>query len=155
MKKKLSIIVIVLGLGAVLYMVFGLGGKSDPNVSGTLSSTSTTSNTAEDNSSSSDVTSQINQQFVESLSGIKGVNLDKTIFSSKEFNSLVDYTSSLVPEPNRGRPNPFAPIGSDVVSTLDAPTPASDVNTNTQTDLNTQTQQTIKKDQQKQGAPKQ
>lgn len=42
----------------------------------------------------------------------KDLTIDKSIFSSNLFISLVDFNITLSPE-NKGRPNPFAPIGSD------------------------------------------
>ncbi len=64
---------------------------------------------------------------------ISGITLDTAIFSNPAFLSLRDSSVILIPRGNEGRPNPFAPIGTDKTSnnlnTISAP-----VDTNTGSD---------------------
>jgi hypothetical protein len=54
--------------------------------------------------------------FLPILLSIRGIHLDTSIFNDPAFLSLRDSSIELVPDGNEGRPNPFAPIGSDVVA---------------------------------------
>ncbi len=47
---------------------------------------------------------------------LESINIDTDLFSSPLFTSLVDISVPIIEEP-KGRPNPFAPIGNDSVST--------------------------------------
>jgi hypothetical protein len=55
----------------------------------------------------------ITKEFLDLLLGIKGIKIDDQIFSEKTFSSLKDSTIQIINDGNQGRPNPFAPIGSD------------------------------------------
>lgn len=68
--------------------------------------------------------SSIQQEFLPILLNIKNLKLDDSIFQDPAFISLTDSTMVLVPDGNEGRPNPFAPIGSDTVSTPASVPPA-------------------------------
>ncbi|HEY4515235.1 MAG TPA: hypothetical protein VJJ22_03715 [Candidatus Paceibacterota bacterium] len=50
-----------------------------------------------------------NQDFLRALKNLESVSLDGSMFSSEAFNSLIDFSVTLVPQPV-GRPNPFRPI---------------------------------------------
>lgn len=54
-------------------------------------------------------TSSENQEFLRALKNLESVQLDGSILSSAAFNSLVDFSVSLVDQP-KGRANPFRPI---------------------------------------------
>lgn len=56
---------------------------------------------------------QLSKDFLTVLLSIKNINLDDSIFSNVAFMNLKDSTILLVPDGNEGRPNPFAPIGTD------------------------------------------
>jgi hypothetical protein len=60
--------------------------------------------------------SQIASDFLSTLLSVKNISLNNSIFSDPAFLSLRDSSIELVPDGNEGRPNPFAPIGSDVVA---------------------------------------
>ena len=63
--------------------------------------------------SNSFVTSQAERDtrdFILKLEQLQAINIDQSLFSSPEFNSLVDYRQDIVEEPY-GRENPFAPVG--------------------------------------------
>lgn len=58
--------------------------------------------------------SQKGREILALLAELKSVRLDESIFSDPMFQSLLDTSVELNPEP-KGRPNPFAPLGKDVV----------------------------------------
>ncbi len=60
--------------------------------------------------------SSVGQEFLALLLNLRTIKLDDSTFSNPAFNSLQDYTITLVPEGNEGRPNPFDAIGVDVFS---------------------------------------
>ena len=55
------------------------------------------------------------------LNQMQNIDLDIAIFSDPLFLNLTDFTVTLVEEP-KSRPNPFAPIGQDVMLNLDSGT---------------------------------
>lgn len=59
----------------------------------------------------------VTQDFLNLLLSVKEIKLDDSIFKDIAFQSL-DGTHSitLTPDGTEGRPNPFAPIGSDIVT---------------------------------------
>lgn len=67
--------------------------------------------------------SQIGQEFINQLVNLQAIKLDDGVFSSLSFQSLEDFTIILVQPGNEGRPNPFAPFGSDGTEP-DVPDPA-------------------------------
>lgn len=93
--KILLIGLIVVAVGG--YYVFKVG-----------SSTSAPLTTVESGSAEADT---ISQKLVIELNRLKGLrNVDNKLLKDPAFNSLQDYTQSVVPQP-LGRSNPFAPIG--------------------------------------------
>ena len=54
----------------------------------------------------------IDDEFIRLLERLQGVTLDATVFASPAWQSLVNFRVPLVPE-EKGRPNPFAPVGFD------------------------------------------
>lgn len=56
---------------------------------------------------------KIGQEFINQLLSLRAIKLDDEIFSSLSFQSLEDFTIVLIQSGNEGRPNPFAPFGSD------------------------------------------
>ena len=75
---------------------------------------------------SSDTNSLVAEEFLTLLLNVKNIKLDDAIFSDKAFNSLRDSSITLTPDGNEGRPNPFAPIGTDIFTL-----PVNTENTNT------------------------
>jgi hypothetical protein len=55
--------------------------------------------------------SLISPDLMLSITKIESINVDDKIFSDPVFQSLEDYTVTLIEEPS-GRPNPFAPVQS-------------------------------------------
>lgn len=57
--------------------------------------------------------SQATQDFLPVLLNVKSIKLDNSIFLNPAFLSLRDSSIVLVQDGTEGRPNPFAPIGSE------------------------------------------
>ena len=89
-----AIIVIVIG-GSLLYM------NTTPKQDSTSTLEAVQSN-------------RVSTRILSLLSQIQSLKIDKSVFSSNAYNSLVDYTIR-IPEQNVGRPNPFAPIPGFVI----------------------------------------
>lgn len=120
MSKTLKKIIIVLvifalvGVGASLFLgdtdevtsqlqSLGTGETAAP-----LTQNATTSSTVAD-------TEEINREFISMLLNLQSIKLTDDIFSEPAFEALVDNTVRLNQPGNEGRPNPFAPIGSDAM----------------------------------------
>ncbi len=55
------------------------------------------------------------RDFLTLLLSVRGIKLDDSILSDKAFMSLDgSHSITLTPDGNEGRPNPFAPLGSDI-----------------------------------------
>ncbi len=64
-------------------------------------------------------------EFLNVLLSIKSIKLDDSIFADVAFDTLRDSSITLTADGNEGRPNPFAPIGTDVSAPAPTtPTPA-------------------------------
>lgn len=59
--------------------------------------------------------SEIAKELLVVLLNVKNITLNDAILSDPAFKNLVDSTVTLIAEKNEGRPNPFAPIGSDAL----------------------------------------
>lgn len=118
MAPKIKNIIIFVGIGVVLILVYVFFIKGDSEEAGLVSSSSP-SVPATDGSTPAPAPA-ITQDFLAVLLNIKSIKLDDSIFSDMAFLNLRDSSILLTPDGNEGRPNPFAPIGSDVVA---APTP--------------------------------
>lgn len=57
---------------------------------------------------------QKGREILALLADLKKISLDESIFSDPIFQSLKDFSVELAPEP-KGRQNPFAPIGKDIL----------------------------------------
>lgn len=72
-------------------------------------------------------TSEAERDLVATLSQLRTLTLDGTVFSDPAFQSLRDFGSQIVSEPV-GRANPFAPLSSTSSSTAST-TPQQDIST--------------------------
>jgi len=95
-----KIIVIVVALLLAVGVWIGLSSSSAPSDSSLLTT--------------DDVSSGPDQDLVATLLALRAVKLDGSLFSDPGFQSLKDFSTAIVPEPI-GRPNPFAPLGSNIV----------------------------------------
>lgn len=57
--------------------------------------------------------SSITSEFLSILLNIRNIKLDDSILSDPAFKSLKDSSIVLIQDSEEGRPNPFAPIGTD------------------------------------------
>lgn len=110
--KKLLVFVVIIVIVLVAYSMFFKGDSATP---GLQSSAGTQSGAIATSSESA-----YGQEFLTLLLNLKKISLDDSLVTSNAFLGLQDFTKVLISQNNQGRPNPFAPIGSD--SNL-APTP--------------------------------
>ena len=110
-KIRNIIIFIVNGVALVLVYIFFIK-PSDQSETPSLvsSSSSAVTNTAvlADNSA-------VAQEFLTLLLSVRSIKLNDAIFSDKAFDALLETPVNLVQDGTEGRPNPFAPLGSDVI----------------------------------------
>lgn len=117
---KIKNIAIFLGIGTVLVLVYVFFIKKSPDTANLVSNYPT----IPVNTVSTDGTPSVANDFITLLLSVKNIKLNDTIFSDKAFISLHDSSIMLVPDGNEGRPNPFAPLGSEntvVASTTGIP----------------------------------
>lgn len=105
-KKIILFAVIIASIVVISVTIFG---KKDENAD-------LFENTAVVNTTSSPEKVQ-SQKFLQSLNQVNSINLDTTLFNSKAYQKLVDFSVPIVLEDQRliGRPNPFAPLGVDAI----------------------------------------
>src|SRR3990167_8603806 len=108
-KIRNIIIFIVIGVALVLVYIFFIK-PSDQSETPSLvsSSSSAVTNTAvlADNSA-------VAQEFLTLHLSVRSIKLNDAIFSDKAFDALLETPVDLVQDGTEGRPNPFAPLGSD------------------------------------------
>lgn len=113
MTPKIKNILIFVTIGAVfvfIYFFFIRSSAPTPSLVASTSDATATDGTATDSSTSN---TAITQNFLSTLLGVNNIKLDTTILSDPAFISLHDSTVLLTPDPNPGRPNPFAQFGDD------------------------------------------
>lgn len=106
-KKIILFVAIIAVIIIVAVLVFGKNNTNKDLLQngGTLSTTQNPTNSTQ------------SANFLQSLSQVKSITLDTTFFTGKAYQKLIDYSTPIVLEDQRliGRPNPFAPLGSDSV----------------------------------------
>lgn len=105
--KNTKILLAILVILVVVY--FAVIKKNKPEQSNLVSSTPVVATTG-----STPINVPLAQDFLTELLNVKNINLDLSIFSDPAFSSLRDSSIVLVQDGTEGRPNPFAPIGSDI-----------------------------------------
>lgn len=120
--KNIIIFVVLLALLGGGYF-FYFKDKQNPDPAATLTSTNTGSapGALGDSKASGTAISSDTQGLLSLLLNVKTIKLNDEIFRSASFATLKDSTITLVQEGNEGRPNPFAPIGSDPVVVSNIP----------------------------------
>lgn len=123
---KNIIIFVGIGLVMVLAYVFFVKGDAEPEnlVSGTPTSSAETPEADSPGNA-------IGQEFLGLLLNVKNIKLDDAIFSSPAFASLIETSILLQRDGTEGRPNPFAPIGVDVLPASAVPSATLPPSTNT------------------------
>jgi hypothetical protein len=136
MNSKIKNIIILVIVAVVLVLVYIFFIKKDPTDTALLSSSGGITGT--DIVLSTEDTSKINNDFLALLLSVKSIKLDDTILKNKAFLSLQDSSIVLSQDGNEGRPNPFAPIGSEsmVVPTTESLTPNTTSTVKSNTDIN-------------------
>ena len=115
MKAKIKNLIIFVVIGALMlgaYFFFIKKAPEEPNLATSESSPTTTATTG--GVSSGTLDTQLSKDFLSVLLSIKSISLDDSIFADVAFQSLKDSTIVLLPDGSEGRPNPFAPIGTDI-----------------------------------------
>ena len=97
--KKIILTILIIGILFVVYSVFI---KKDPQSDGLLNSSAKQKSYGD--------TKLIGNQISQALFKLENIKLDKSIFTNKVYLSLTDRSQPISDEPI-GRPNPFAPIG--------------------------------------------
>lgn len=110
---KIRNIIIFIAIGAVLVLIYIFFIRASPDNTTTLVSSSGAS--AVSGTGAAGNNPSVAQDFLTLLLSVKNIKLDDTIFSDDAFKSLHDSSITLTPDGNEGRPNPFAPLGTDNV----------------------------------------
>jgi hypothetical protein len=90
-RNTLGVIALLVVIGGLYWYFFGGSAAPEPP----LSATAPASDAA--------------QQFLDLAGELAAVSFNTSIFSDPRFNSLVDISTTVIPEA-QGRPDPFAPI---------------------------------------------
>lgn len=115
-KIKNIIIFVIIGTIFILIYVFFI--KKSPSDDSTLISSSgipAVSNTTT-TGINVNINTNVTQDFIDLLLSVRSIKLNDAIFSDIAFINLDgSHSITLLPDGNEGRPNPFAPIGSDII----------------------------------------
>lgn len=118
--KNIIIFTIIAVLLILVYIFFIKPSPAQQNL--VSSSTSAVTNTATPtDTSATDQNSLIAKNLLSILLSVKSIKLNDAIFSDTAFINLHDSSILLTPSGDEGRANPFAPVGSDAVTTPVAP----------------------------------
>ncbi|MBU1727768.1 hypothetical protein KKA39_00405 [Patescibacteria group bacterium] len=140
MFSKIKNIILFLIIVAILILAYFFFFKKAPDEASLVSTSGSSVLPA---NSAIDQNSEIGKDFLSILLNVKNIKLDDSIFSDPAFVSLRDSSIILISDGNEGRPNPFAPIGSDITATVVNSINTSlttDTDTDTDTDTNTNTE---------------
>lgn len=110
--KIKKIIIGLLAVGALLLAWFFLKGDGDVPAAAPLAANDSAD--SEDGLLAASVAATEGREILDLLNDLQNLSLDETIFTDPVFLSLQDFSQELSPEP-KGRPDPFAPIGEDVI----------------------------------------
>lgn len=109
LKPKNIIIFVIAGVILVLIYIYFIQGSGEQD--GLISTSGDTSLPITDTSGEDSLGTK---EFLTVLLSVKSIRLDDSIFANPAFSTLRDSSIILTPDGTEGRPNPFAPIGSDV-----------------------------------------
>lgn len=111
---KIKNILIFVGILVVLVLVYFFVFKKGPEEASLVSTTGgTVATTATINTNQSE-NEDVSKNFLSVLLNVRNIKIDDSIFSDPAFLSLRDSTIELVSDGTEGRPNPFAPLGTDI-----------------------------------------
>jgi hypothetical protein len=114
MNPKIKNIIIFAVVAVALILVYVLFLKPAPQEANLTTSSGAS---VIPNTNTSDQNNTIGANFLATLLSVKNITLDDSIFNDPTFATLRDTSIVLVPDQTQGRPNPFAPIGTDVLPT--------------------------------------
>lgn len=109
---KIKNIIIFATIAVIFILIYVFFIKSSPDA-GLISSSSSS---VVLNIATADKNSSVAKDFLSLLLSVKNIKLDDAIFSDNAFSSLRDSSIVLTPDGNEGRPNPFAPFGTDITN---------------------------------------
>lgn len=135
---KIKNIIIFFVIGMVLIVAYLLLFKKSEPIPDLITSIDLNTNTVDSNGEVVSLDTTISEQFLADLLGIRNIHLEDNIFFDPAFMALKDPDVVLIPEGNEGRPNPFAPIGTDINASVVNTIP----NTNTTTPSTTEVKPT-------------
>ena len=111
MAPKIKNTITFTAIATIFILIYVFFVKASPSTATLVSSSNpTASNIVTLNKNPS-----IADDFLTLLLTVKNIKLDDAIFSDNAFNSLRDSSIILTPDGSEGRPNPFAPIGVDII----------------------------------------
>ena len=146
---KIKNILIFIAIAASLVLVYIFFIRKPPAETGALVSAPASSALPASTAAAPD--SAVAQEFLTLLLSVKNIKLNDAVLSDPAFASLDgSHSITLVPDGTEGRPNPFAPLGSDSLSepevleeaSVIVPSPAETTTTNTTTTTTTTTPRT-------------
>ncbi len=112
--RNIIIFVVIFILAVAGYELFL---KKKPALTGALQTTSGvgsgTQSGASSGTASMSTANAVGGDFLSLLLNIQSIKLDDSILSSKAFTVLQDFNRPIPPDADPGRPNPFAPVGTD------------------------------------------
>ena len=118
---KIKNIIIFVVIGAIFVLIYIFFIKPSTSDTASLVSTSTTPATSTtDSTATSNPSPVVAQDFLDLLLNIQSIKLDSAIFSDSAFINISKHDTSIIltPDGTEGRPNPFAPLGADVVAAV-------------------------------------
>ncbi len=118
MNSKIKNIIILVVVAIVLILIYIFFIKKGP-VAASLTSSTGASLTPD--ATSGNGTPNTNDEFVSILLSVKNLKLDDSIFKDPAFLSLQDSSITLIQDGTEGRPNPFAPIGTEITPSITIP----------------------------------
>ncbi len=116
MSSKIKNIIILVVVAVVLVLVYIFFIKKAPENASLTSSSGVPATGDVSTTTPNDETTDISSGFISLLLSVKSIKLDDSILKDQAFLSLRDSSITLVQDGNEGRPNPFAPIGSESVT---------------------------------------
>src|SRR6185436_9117107 len=119
---KTKNIIIFVSIGAVFILIYIFFLKPSPPPPTLVSTTPVTPSPT--TTALEDANSSVAREFLSLLLSVKSIKLNDSIFSDQAFMSLHDSSITLIPDGNEGRPNPFAPLGTDNFATGPTTPPA-------------------------------
>lgn len=121
MNSKIKNIIIFAVIIIIFILIYFFYIRKTPNEVGLVSSPNSAGSTLP-NSNTLNQNSSIAKDFLSLLLNVKSIKLDSSILEDGAFTALSDSSIILTPDGTEGRPNPFAPLGTDNQGSLQVTT---------------------------------